>query len=48
MTEWGEYQRELMLLDGQMECQKWQNITRKFGVMSPGLYIGLVLSGADP
>jgi len=31
-----------------MECQKWRNITRKFGVTSAGLYLGLVLSGVCP
>jgi len=29
-----------------MECQKWRNITRKFGVASAGLCVGLVFSGA--
>ena len=27
------------------KCQKWRNFTRKFGVTSIGLYIGLVLRG---
>ena len=32
-------------LINRMECQKWWNITRKFGVTSTSFYVGLVLSG---
>ena len=34
------------ILLSRLECQKWRNITRKFGVTSAGSHVGLVLGGA--
>ena len=34
------------ILPDRMECQKWRNITRKFGVTSAGPHIDPVLGGA--
>jgi hypothetical protein len=37
---------EAWILLSRLECQKWWNIVRKFGVTSAASHAGLVLGGA--